>query len=138
MILYVNKRMILVINRMCWRKAGGLAPLGKNNLREGCNLGFVDGIRSNEMFGQTMYPTLHHQAAAYLFHITKGHIFNDGNKRTGLAVALTFLSWNGLNPGRLPEEEAYQFVVEIASSQDSTRTVIDRTAAWLESLTQSS
>ena len=83
-------------------------------------------------------PTLHHQAAAYLFHITKGHIFNDGNKRTGLAVALTFLSWNGLNPGRLPEEEAYQFVLEIASSQDSTRTVIDRTAAWLESLTQSS
>ena len=56
MILYVNKRMILVINRMCWRKAGGLAPLGKNNLREGCNLGFVDGIRSNEMFGQTISP----------------------------------------------------------------------------------
>tara|TARA_B100001123_G_C14869887_1_gene851507 strand:+ start:303 stop:716 length:414 start_codon:yes stop_codon:yes gene_type:complete len=135
MILYVNKRMILVINRMCWRKAGGLEPLGKNNLREGCTLSFVDGIHANEMFGQKMYPTMHHQAAAYLYHITKGHIFNDGNKRTGLAVALTFLVWNGLNPGRLPEEDAYQFVVDIASSQDSASTVIDRTALWLESLT---
>ena len=135
MILYVNKRMILVINRMCWRKAGGLEPLGKNNLREGCSLGFVDGIKVNEMFGQKMYPTLYHQAAAYLYHITKGHIFNDGNKRTGLAVALTFLAWNGLNPGQLPEEDAYQKVVGIASSQDSASTVIDQTAQWLAFLT---
>ena len=30
---YVNKRMILVINRMCWRLAGGLEPLGDNNIR---------------------------------------------------------------------------------------------------------
>jgi death-on-curing protein len=30
-------------------------------------------------------------AAAYAFHIVKGHPFNDGNKRTGLAAALLFI-----------------------------------------------
>ena len=136
MTLYVNKRMILAINRMCWKLTGGLEPLGRNNLREGCSLGFVDAIYRNEIFGQKMYPTLYHQAAAYLYHITKGHIFNDGNKRTGLAVALTFLTWNGLNPDRLPEEDSYQFVVKIASNHDSASEVIDRTASWLKSLTK--
>ena len=136
MIRYVNKRMILVINRMCWREAGGLKPTRKNSLRKGCSLGFVDNIFSNEVFGQKIYPTLHHQAAAYLYHIAKGHIFNDGNKRTGLAVALTFLTWNGFTSGHLPEEDSYQFVVGIASSQDRSEMVINRTAAWLETLTQ--
>lgn len=90
------------------------------------------------MFGQKMYPTLYHQTAAYLYHITEGHIFNDGNKRTDLAVALTFLTWNGLNPDRLPEEDSYQFVVNIASNHDSASEVIDRTASWLKSLTKKS
>ena len=33
-------------------------------------------------------------AAAYLFHITQNHPFVDGNKRTGTAAALVFLSLN--------------------------------------------
>jgi death-on-curing family protein len=135
MIRFVNKRMILVINRMCWREAGGLKPMGKNNLRNGCSLGFVDNICTNEVFGEQRYPTLHHQAAAYLYYISNRHIFHDGNKRTGLAVALTFLTLNGFLSGHLPEEDSYQFVVEIASSQDHSTMVINRTAAWLETLT---
>jgi death-on-curing protein len=35
-------------------------------------------------------------AAAYLFGIVKNHPFVDGNKRTGLAAADTFLYFNGL------------------------------------------
>ena len=136
MIQYINKRMILVINRTCWREAGGLKPRGENNLRKGCSLSFVDNIFSNEVFGQKIYPSLHHQAAAYLYHITKGHIFNDGNKRTGLAVALTFLAWNGFISRHLPEEDSYKFMVGIASSQDDPEIEINRTAAWLETLTQ--
>ena len=37
----------------------------------------------------------HEMAAAYLFHIAANHPFVDGNKRTGLAAALTFLEQNG-------------------------------------------
>jgi death-on-curing protein len=35
-------------------------------------------------------------AAAYLFHVTMNHPFIDGNKRTGLAAALIFLYYNGI------------------------------------------
>ncbi len=33
-------------------------------------------------------------AAAYLFHIVQNHPFIDGNKRTGTAAAIVFLSMN--------------------------------------------
>ena len=119
---------------MCWREAGGLKPMGKNNLRQGCNLGFVDTICINEIFGKKLYPSIYHQSAAYLYHITNRHIFHDGNKRTGLAAALTFLTWNGFTSGHLPEEDCYQFVIDIALSRDDSETVINRAADWLKTL----
>ena len=131
---YVNKRMILAINRMCWRLAGGLEPHGAGNLLEGRTLGFVEGIHQNEMFGQALYPTLYHQAAAYMYYITKGHLFHDGNKRTGLAVALTFLGWNGVHLPTLPEEDSYQFVIDVASSHESASELIEKTAEWFKSM----
>lgn len=36
-------------------------------------------------------------AAAYAFHIAEAQAFLDGNKRTGLAAALTFLELNGVD-----------------------------------------
>lgn len=36
-------------------------------------------------------------AAAYLLAISRGHGFNDANKRTALMAALTFLSMNGVS-----------------------------------------
>ncbi|EMK1731252.1 type II toxin-antitoxin system death-on-curing family toxin [Salmonella enterica] len=35
-------------------------------------------------------------AATYLIAIARGHIFNDGNKRTALAVSMLFLRRNGI------------------------------------------
>ena len=45
--------------------------------------------------GVYVHGTLFEIAAAYLFHIAKNHPFVDGNKRTALAAALTFLDLNG-------------------------------------------
>ena len=134
MTMYVNKRMVLVINRMCWRLAGGMEPRGGSNLREGASLGFIDGIYRNEIFGKTLYPSIYHQAAAYMYHVIKGHVFNDGNKRTGLAVALTFLRRNGILCPSLPEEDSYQFVIEVASSSEPASEMIEKIAAWFQDL----
>ncbi len=41
-------------------------------------------------------------AAAYLYHIVQNHPFIDGNKRTGAAAAIIFLSMNDM-----------EFIVEI-------------------------
>ena len=45
--------------------------------------------------GEYLHKDLFEMAAAYLFHLANNHAFVDGNKRTGLAVALTFLRGNG-------------------------------------------
>jgi death on curing protein len=44
--------------------------------------------------GQWLHEFPHGMAAALAFHITANHPFLDGNKRAGLATALTFLSLN--------------------------------------------
>jgi death-on-curing protein len=48
------------------------------------------------MLGEYFHKFPHEMAAAYLFHICANHPFVDGNKRTGLHAALTFLAMNGL------------------------------------------
>ena len=43
-------------------------------------------------------------AAAYAFHISQNQGFRDGNKRTGVAAALTFLVKNGCKE---PEDDRH-------------------------------
>lgn len=52
------------------------------------------------MMGQTLISDPIEIAAAYLYYVCGNHPFVDGNKRTALASALTFLAENHL----LPEE----------------------------------
>lgn len=46
--------------------------------------------------GVYFHADLHEMAAAYLFHIVRGHPFVDGNKRTGAMAAFVFLALNDL------------------------------------------
>ncbi len=47
------------------------------------------------MFGEDLHESIFDKASAYLFHIVCNHAFIDGNKRTGAAATLIFLSQNG-------------------------------------------
>lgn len=49
--------------------------------------------------GQELYPTVEEKAANLLYLIVKDHPLSDGNKRTGAALFVTFLSRNGLLDG---------------------------------------
>ena len=42
------------------------------------------------------YPSLKEKASALAYHIISRHVFWDGNKRTGIITALTFLKTNGV------------------------------------------
>jgi death-on-curing protein len=46
--------------------------------------------------GELLHADLAAMASAYLVSIVKNHPFVDGNKRAGLAAALTFLDLNGI------------------------------------------
>ncbi|MBP7126907.1 type II toxin-antitoxin system death-on-curing family toxin [Myxococcota bacterium] len=130
---HLTKRMILAINRMSAIYTGGLCR-DRGNLRPGASLAFVERIVHNEVFGQPIYPDLYHQAAAYLFHVVKDHPFLDGNKRTGLACALTFLQWNGIGVAPLDEDAVFDFVVSVASGPNHPETEVPRIAAWLREM----
>ncbi len=59
------------------------------------NLDYLIEAVQAELFGEPMYPTVHDKAGVYFFSIICNHIFQDGNKRTGLEAALLFLQLNG-------------------------------------------
>lgn len=82
---------VLAIHAESIRRFGGAT-----GLRDAALLESALAMPRATMFGELLHPTLHEQAAAYLFHLVKNHPFVDGNKRVGLGVALTFLGMNSI------------------------------------------
>jgi death-on-curing protein len=67
---------------------------------------------------ELLHPTIHEQAAAYLYHLAMNHLFIDGNKRTAFAVMLTFLNLNGYTLN-LSQEQAYNLVIQVVQKEIS-------------------
>jgi death-on-curing protein len=103
-------------------------------MRKGANLSFVEQIFYNHVYGEEIYPDKYHLAAAYMFYIIKNHVFNDGNKRTGLVTAITFLQWNGIIFNPFDEDAVFYFVMSIAEGENNPDTVIPKIATWLHEL----
>ena len=133
---FINKRLVVVINKMCVAMSGGLATT-TSGIRPGANLGFVDHVFVNELFGQPLYADIFHQAAAYMFYIVKNHMFLDGNKRTGLACAVTFLQWNGIRFAAFDEDAVFDFVMGVAAGENNADLMIPIIAKWLQTLRDS-
>jgi death-on-curing protein len=68
------------------------------------------------MFGEDLHPTIFDKAAAYLFHIVCNHAFIDGNKRSGIVAALTFLESNEIYL-KYDEIELENLVIDIANGK---------------------
>lgn len=62
-------------------------------------------------------------AALYAVAIARGHVFNDGNKRTGLTCALTYLYQQGINIPESPQLE--EIMVSVASGEIDAETLAD-------------
>lgn len=70
------------------------------------------------MMGQPLITDSIELAAAYLFYICGNHPFVDGNKRTALASALTFLAENNLLPEELlPVNDWENLVLDVAAGR---------------------
>jgi death-on-curing protein len=65
---------------------------------------------------QYFHADLFEMAAAYLFHIVRNHPFVDGNKRTGVTVALVFLEMNGIGV-RASDEALVKTVLAVAEGR---------------------
>lgn len=92
--------------------------------RHGGQAGYVDrgqviSAMSQPMMtfgGEYLHEDLPSMAAAYLFYLARSQGFADGNKRTAVAAATTFLHMNGLQIDA-PETELYKVAIAVATGQ---------------------
>jgi death-on-curing protein len=88
---------------------------GSEGLRDLGRLEAALATQTQEVFGEELYPNVYQKAAALCRGIIGDHPFADGNKRTAMLTALTYVEINGLvfeaEPGEL-EDFAVQIAVE--------------------------
>ena len=72
--------------------------------------------------GAFLHETIFSMAAAYLYGICRNHPFIDGNKRTAVAAALTFLEMNGVEVDA-GEDPFYDLVIGVAEGLVSKASV---------------
>ena len=77
-------------------------------------------------FGEDAYPDMITKAAALLQSIVNNHALIDGNKRLGWLATAVFLELNGIKASRVPNNDVYQLVVWIASSNPDLADITDR------------
>ena len=67
---------------------------GMHGVRDHGALLSIEAQPRQSVFGKELYPTIFLKAATYARNIITTHPFLDGNKRTGMTVALIFLENN--------------------------------------------
>jgi death-on-curing protein len=84
-----------------------------------------------KVFGKVLCRTLYEQAAVYAETIISQYPFVDGNKRTGIMAAFTFLEVNGRRV-IASDNEVFDYALEIATDRLSIKHI----AHWLRQHTK--
>ena len=124
--IYLTKEQIIAINLNQVKVFGGNFMPPSNFLHEE-NLDYLLEAVQAEMFGEPLYPTLYQKAGLYMFNIVCNHIFQDGNKRTGLQASMVFLLLNKFSI-EASDNELTNFTLSVASGEQSLEQVQD----WLK------
>lgn len=121
-IIYLSQEEIINIHDEIIRATGGLAGINKP-----IQLAYLESAPALSYSGQELYPGIFKKSALYLRNINLDHLFNDGNKRTGIAAAARFLIQNGfiLSP---PEGEIEIFNIRVADEKLGLEVIAD----WLK------
>ncbi|MDB6167836.1 MAG: death on curing protein [Verrucomicrobia bacterium] len=98
--IFVDRRRVEGIHRRSLEEEGGQDGIRNEH-----------GLESAIAQPQNVYHygqgDLYDLAAAYAYHLAENQPFIDGNKRTAIATALTFLEHNGVSTSRLTNAELY-------------------------------
>jgi len=93
-VIFLTISDICEINREWIERYGGRYVALDNNLCNRSSLEYVLSAIQYPIFGIERYPSLVEKAAALAWWIIEGHVFNDGNKRTGMQAAIEFVEIN--------------------------------------------
>ena len=96
-------------------------------------LGAAAARPQTTVMGKDAYPEIWEKAAALLQSIVKNHPLVDGNKRLGWLATAVFLEINGVPVTTIPNDDVYNFVVDVAAGKHE----VSELAAELQRLTES-
>lgn len=106
---------VVEINRRMIQTFGGIFFKGDDNLANPGSLEYILEAIQGSLFGYDPYPTLLEKAAALAWRIIAGHVFHDGNKRTGMEACRLLLDLNGYV--MQIDTEVVDVAVQIASGE---------------------
>lgn len=127
-IRYLRFQEIVGINRDFILRGGGFVT-GVGVPRNPDSLAYLCEIVGARLCGEELYPSLSEKGALYAFHIITRHVFWDGNKRTGMACALLFLS---LNDHDLTEWISRDEIIETGVGIATKTLDLSGLTAWIE------
>jgi len=106
---FLTRRTVEAFHAEQLRRHGGAAGLRDGNALESA----LSRPENKAAYGD---PTVHELAAAYVFGIARNHAFVDGNKRTAIVAAATFLL---LNDYELTADDGtlYEFTMGVAAGE---------------------
>lgn len=120
---FLSVEQVVALHDAVLRRTGGLGGSGHRGPRyEGVDAA-VQAVKNS------YYDTVEELAAAYAVYIVQGHVFADGNKRTGAAAMLTFLHANG-GSTLLGDERLATLVIELQRRAESGEDVA-RLIRWI-------
>jgi death-on-curing protein len=102
---------------------------GSHGTRDQGRLKSALAAMQQEVFGESLYPTIFEKAAVLARGVIADHPFVDGNKRTGIISSLIFLNLNGYDTSELENKVLEDFAVQIAVEHLDIPVI----AAWLKS-----
>jgi death-on-curing protein len=118
---YLDAEEILLIHHQLIERYGG-----SHGTRDLSRVKSVAAAPAQAVFRTEQYQTVFEKAAVYARNIIGDHPFNDGNTRTGRAVAAMFLKRNGYN--LTPKQgELEDFAVRVATEKLD----VSEIAGWL-------
>ena len=123
---FLSTEQVVAMHAMLLERWGGSQGGGHRGVEyEGVEAA-VQGVKNS------YYESREELAAAYAVYVVQGHVFMDGNKRTGAAAMLTFLLANGGRTSRSSSEVARAMLELQARAEAGKRT--DQLVAWLSTL----
>lgn len=100
---------------------------GSQGIRDIGRLESAVATQTQHIFSKELYPSVFDKAAALTKGIIADHAFVDGNKRTGMMLAIIFLERNGIRT-MIDDTSLEDFAVRVAVEHLSVKNI----ARWLE------
>lgn len=108
--VFLSREKVLELHRISLQLHGGLDGLREPGLLDSALM----QPEAAYFYGRGDLAAI---AAAYAFHIAQNQPFLDGNKRTAMASALTFLEGNGIDIERYDWTVLYDAMIAIAEKR---------------------